>query len=539
MSDENNAQDPTAALDPIVALDSIADRAEAAWSQGDRARAEQLARMGLSVDGDHPRLLAILAAKAEERGNSAEAAMLFRQALARAGKDPQLLHNLGVALKGAGLREAAGAAWAAALAAEPGRIETLFNLARLKDDGGRWEEAVALHNRLLTLAPDHGPALYTLGNLKARHGAMAEAEALLRRAWIADPTNARVATNLGVVLRRLDRVEEALEVQDRAVTLDPTLADAQWNRANLLLTLDRYEEGFAAYEWRRRREAWHLPDPPGPEWTGGGLEGKRLLVAAEQGAGDMIQAVRWMPRLTAMGARVILEVHPPLLSLFSTLEGVERLLPFGAVEEGGHDLWVRAFSLPHRLGIGYAGLRQPAPPYLSVPEGAVVPPPLEEITAGTSPVLKIGLCWSGNPDFADNGTRACDLLDLLPLAEGARVRAFSLQKGPPAQRLAEVASPLIRDLAPWMADYAATASIMERLDLVVTTDTSVAHLAGALNRPCVLLLAAHCDWRWGRGRDYTPWYPSLRLVRQSTLGEWRACVEKVKDFLATGSLCSE
>jgi tetratricopeptide (TPR) repeat protein len=526
-------------MDKNAALDPIVERAEAAWSRGDQARAEQLARMGLALDDGHPRLLAVLAAQAEERGNSVEAAMLFRQALGRAGGDPQLLHNLGVALRGAGLREAAGAAWTAALAAEPGRIETLFNLARLKDDGGRSEEAAALHERLLTLSPDHGPALYTLGNLKARQGAMTEAEALLHRAWAADPTNARVATNLGVVLRRLDRVEEALEVQDQAVTLDPTLADAQWNRANLLLSLDRYEDGFAAYEWRRRREAWRLPDPPGPEWTGGSLQGKRLLVAAEQGAGDMIQAVRWMPSLAAMGARVVLEAHPPLLSLFSTLDGVERLLPFGAVEDGGHDLWVRAFSLPHRLGIGYAGLSSPAPPYLSVPVGTAVPPPLDEAFDGASGAVKVGLCWSGNPDFADNGTRACDLVDLLPLVEGAGVRVFSLQKGPPAQRLAEVASPLIRDLAPWMGDYAATASIMERLDLVVTTDTSVAHLAGALNRPCVLLLAAHCDWRWGRGRNYTPWYPSLRLVRQTTLGDWRACVEKVKDFLALGIVCSE
>ncbi|MCF8480234.1 MAG: tetratricopeptide repeat protein [Rhodospirillum sp.] len=511
-------------------LDPIAERAEAAWSRGDRARADQLARMGLAVDEGHPRLLAVLAALAEDRGNSAEAAMLFRQALGRAGTDPRLLHNLGVALRGAGLWDAADAAWAATLATEPNRIETLFNLARLRDEAGRREEAVALHERLLALAPDHGPALYTLGNLRARQGRLVEAEALLRRAWAVEPANARVATNLGVVLRRLDRVGEALEIQDRAVALDPALADGQWNRANLLLSLDRYGEGFAAYEWRRRRAAWSLPDPSGPEWTGGSLMGKRLLVAAEQGAGDMIQAVRWMPRLAAMGARVILEAHPSLVTLFSTLDGVERVLPFGAVEEDGHDLWIRAFSLPHRLGIGFSDLASDSPPYVTVPPGIAVPPPLGETRDG----LKVGLCWSGNPDFADNGTRACDLLDLLPLAEGPGVQAYSLQKGPPAKRLEEVGFPLVTDLAPWMTDYAATGAMMERLDLVVTTDTSVAHLAGALNRPCILLLAAHCDWRWGRGRGVTPWYPSLRLVRQTTLGEWRACVEKVSEMLALG-----
>jgi tetratricopeptide (TPR) repeat protein len=516
------------------ALDPIAERAEAAWGRGDQARAVQLARMGLAVDPGHPRLLAVLAAEAEGAGRSGEAAMLFREAMARAGGDADLLHNLGVALHGAHLPEAAGAAWAAALSVAPDRTPTLFNLARLRDEAGRPEEALALFRRLLALDPGHGAGLYTMGNLLARLGRLDEALDSLTRARDRLPNDARVATNLGVVLRRLDRVDEALRAQRGAVALDPALADARWNLANLLLSLDRYDEGFAAYEARRERSAWRLPDPPGPEWRGESLAGKRLLVAIEQGAGDMIQAARWVPRLAALGARVVLEVHPPLVGLLATVPGVGRVVTPGETTVEDHDLWVRAFSLPHRLGVTLETLATDSVPYLRVPAGVAVPDAVTDRPAGTRAV---GICWSGNPDFADNGTRACDLVDLLPLARVPGVRLFSLQKGPPAERLAALegdhAVP-VQDLADALVDFAATAAVMGALDLVVTTDTSVAHLAGALGRPCLLLLAAHCDWRWGRERTECPWYPSLRLARQKTLGDWRAPVEEGVRILSSG-----
>ncbi|MBK1664235.1 hypothetical protein CKO38_01370 [Rhodospirillum rubrum] len=508
-------------------LDLIAARAEAAWSRGDRHRAMTLARLGLGQDDGHPRLLAVLGAFEQAEGRSAAAAGLFRRALARCGDDPLMLHNLGVALRGAGLIDAAATAWEGVLRGCPQRFATLFNLARLRDDQGRGEEALALYRRACLADPTASDATYNLGNLLARRGALAQAAEVLGKAARVTPHDARIQTNLGIVLRRLGDPDGALACQRRAVALDPDLADAQWNLANLLLALDDYDEGFTRYEWRKRRASWRLVDPPLAEWRGEDPAGRRLLVGIEQGAGDMIQAARFLPVLAGRGARVIVEAPDALAGLLVTVEGVESVVAPGDWAAARAACHIRAFSLPHRLGLRFADLAATAGPYLRVPAHTPTPPALPPAGQG----LCVGLCWSGNPDFTENAVRAAPLAAFAPVTAVEGLTFFSLQKGPAVAELAANGLPVI-DLDPWLVDYAATAAVMARLDMVVTTDTSVAHLAGALGRPCLLLLAAHCDWRWGIGRETSPWYPSLRLLRQERLGDWRAPVARAAALLA-------
>lgn len=528
---------------------ALADRARAAALAGDAAGAAALVARGLVQTPDHPALLGLAGALAlEPGGEGATAAVaLFERMVAATGPQADGLYNLGVALLAAGRPEAAARAWEDALALDPAYPSALFNLARLRADRGEVAAARALYAQVPEATPQRAAACYNLGNLESRLGRLEEAAAWLQEAVARAPGDARAHTNLGVVLRRLGAWDEALTHQTRAVALDPDSADAAWNLANLLLALDRYPEGFALYEARLRRVSWRLAPLPCPPWEGQDPTGRTLLVGAEQGAGDMIQTARFLPGLAARGARVVVEAPPGLERLFAAIEGVAAVVPFGAPPSDA-DFGCRAFSLPHLLGLTFAGLPAAPGPYLRVPPGVAPPPALAEAAAPSGDVARVGLCWSGTPAFAENATRAMTLADLAPLvlglpgvAEGtagdakgeeqARFRFYALQKGPPAAELAAAPAGLrarIHDLGPDLDDYATTAAAMARLDLVITTDTSVAHLAGALGRPCWVMLATACDWRWGRGRQTSPWYPGMRLLRQTVAGCWADPVDQAR-----------
>ncbi len=530
-------------MDPLDgALEHIADRAEAAWGSGAFARAEALARLGLARDPDHPRLLSVLGALAEADGRSLEAAECFRRAVGRCADDPGLHYNLGVALLSAGLGEAAETAWNTTVALDPDHGGALFNLAKRAADTGRPQRALDFYARARAAAPGNALIAFNQGNLLARLGRLEDAADHLAEACRLAPADGRMRTNLGVVLRRLGRLDAALAAQNAALALAEEqgaeeqggaasllLAEVQWNRANLLLALGDYRAGFAGYEWRMRRPAWWLPDPGVPLWRGEPLDGRRLLVSVEQGAGDMIQAARFLPLLAARGAgRVVVEVPQALHRLLAGAAGVDALVePGGLPEDEPVDCHVRMFSLPHVLGITLEDLPGPglgsgpdAGAYLRAPAEARAEAPAVDRATGT---LAVGLCWSGNPDFEENHVRAAPLQAFASLIADPALRVHSLQKGPPAaqrQTAPAALSDRLTDLGPALTDFAVTAAVMERLDVVVTTDTSVAHLAGALGRPCLLLLAAHCDWRWMTERADSPWYPSLSLFRQERLGEW-------------------
>ena len=290
-----------------------------------------------------------------------------------------------------------------------------------------------------------------------------------------------------------------------------------------------YEAGWAGYEHRlalrkfaRVRERFDEP-----RWDGAPLAGQTILLHAEQGFGDTLQFIRYAPLVAARGGAVAVECPPSLASLVGSVEGVARVIEQGAALPP-FACQAPLLSLPRILATDMDSI--PADiPYLAPPPGPP-PPPLVEAGEG----FRVGIVWAGNPDHADDRNRSCGLAAFAPLRALGGVRLYGLQVGPRAADLQSLPpGPPVIDLSPWLSDFAATARAMQALDLIVTVDSAPAHLAGALGRPAWVLLPFVPDWRWLLERDDSPWYPSLRLFRQPTFGDWPAVFERVAASIAT------
>ncbi|WP_448192961.1 tetratricopeptide repeat protein [Azospirillum sp. sgz301742] len=411
--------------------------------------------------------------------------------------------------------------------------------------------------RLLAIAPANADALGLLGLARLGSGLRSPARQLLQRALRLDPTDAANWANLATLLKAEDP-QAARRSFQRALACDPALAEAMFGCANLfrsqgdveggtalyaravacrpdfaeaheahahaLLLLGRFKEGWAEYEWR-----WQVPSFPTerhrfhqPFWTGQPLEGRTILVHSEQGLGDTLQFARYLPLLAERGATVVFQLlgsHRPLLRLMGSLSGVERVTVRGD-SQPDFDLHVPLLSLPHRLG-GDPQQLPPCVPYLEPPAGAAAR--WRERLAGARG-LRVGLVWAGRPEHANDAARSLALEALAPLLATPGVSWFSLQKGPAAEALAALPPGTVTDLAPDLDDFADTAAAMQALDLVISADTSPAHLAGALGVPVWVLLPHSPDWRWQLGREDSPWYPTMRLFRQPRTGAWEPVI---------------
>ena len=405
------------------------------------------------------------------------------------------------------------------VAAAPGNAEAWNLLGVGLRHVGRVRAAIAAHRRALDLAAGNVTAMVNLGTCANELGAPAQAVAWYREVVARDPS-AIAWTHLGAALHAAGDAAAALPAFDAALALDPAYARAHVERAHALLRLERFEEGWRAFEWRWRlppgdRPA--LPDFASPRWDGGPLDGP-LLVWPEQGFGDTILCARFLAALRGRVPRVILACKPELWRLFQGLEGVDDLVPVSA-KPPPHAAHVPMMSLP---GLTMrAGVAPPPPARLSVPAeararlaGLIAP--------GRGGGIDIGIVWSGSVTFKANASRATALDRFLALAAIPGIRLFSLQKGPPAAEL-DTPGPrsLIVDLGRHCADFADTAAAIELLDLVIMTDSSVAHLAGSLDRPIWNLLPADPYWLYGpSGARTTPWYGSMRIFRQARPGDW-------------------
>jgi tetratricopeptide (TPR) repeat protein len=351
---------------------------------------------------------------------------------------------------------------------------------------------------------------------------------VLSAAVAAKPDDQRQLFNLGLVYRDAARFEEALAAIDRALALQPGDPAMRWDRALVLLHLGRYAEGWQDYA--TRWEIGEISRPPHrqPLWQGERLAGKTILLYPEQGFGDTILASRFIPRVKELGGRVILECKPPLRRLSTGLAGVERLVSLGALRDG-FDCHCSLMDLPGLLGL--EAERIPAPARLGVPPEAQAR--AKRLLASAQGRFKVGVVWSGSVTYKGNRKRSAALQRFLDLAAVPGLQLYSLYKGPLERELRESgAGPLLSDLGSHDADLADTAAVIEQLDLVVMTDSAVAHLAGSLGRPIWNLLGFSPYWVYGAAGETTPWYPSMRLFRQPAGGDWDAVFERVKDELA-------
>jgi tetratricopeptide (TPR) repeat protein len=385
----------------------------------------------------------------------------------------------------------------------------------------------------LALDAGHAGACLQLGNLLFAR----EPErglAMFERAFEIDPAYPGVARCLtlgylaiGTIAADLEHWQEMFAAYERALAVDPHHAATHFNLATELLRQGRLLEGWREYEWR-----WQWKDfgdrPRNfsqPLWQGKPLDGARILLHGEQGMGDVIQFARYAPLVSERGGRVVLEVYPPLGRLLAQLPGVESVIARGDALPP-FEWQCPLMSLPLAFGTTLETIPARAP-YLSAQPAALDPPSRPAVPAER----RIGLVWTGSRAHLTNARRSVPLALMAPLTRMEGTRWYSLQNEPD-ESLAQVGASLV-NLESRLGDFADTASLVASLDLVVTVDTSMAHLAGALGKPVWILLSKPSDWRWLLDRNDSPWYPTARLFRQRTRGGWPGVIDEVRRALLT------
>jgi len=491
---------------------------------GDLPAAEDSFRTALAHDPDNADAWANLGLALLNAGRPADAEAALRATIALAPDAADAHGNLGACLHRLGRFEEAAAALHTALAIDPTHGPARACLALVLEALGRPAEAEAGHRATLASRPNDAAAHTNLGNLLRAQGRLDEAESLLRRAAALRPVDPDTWHNLAAVLAARGRLaaSEAEWCCRRALTLDPGHADAHYTLGTVQLLGGRMPDGFAGLEWRWRRRGFAAPRALGvPRWDGTPLDGRTLLLHAEQGLGDTIQMLRFVAALADEGP-LVLEVPATLRAL------AERLDPRVRVVTAGEplppvELECPLPSLPHALALTLARIPEDVPYLAADPEAVAA----WAARVAALPGRRVGLVWAGNPAHAADARRSIPASLLAPLADVAGVSLVSLQcDAPPPRGLT---------LHDWTADLptlADTAALVACLDLVISVDTAVAHLAGALGHPVWLLNRFDTDWRWLREGEGCPWYPTLRQIRQPAPGDWRAVVAAAAARLA-------
>lgn len=468
-------------------------------------------------------LLARAHAKAAA-GEDADAMLLYAAVLEADPAAADAANNMGVLLRRRGDLAGAIRRYRQSLAAAPQHPDATWNLGRALLDAGESDEAFLLLRRA---AADtrRWDRLHMLGRACQQRDDLTGAEAVYGAALALQPDAIETLNNLASVSQAKGDPERALHLLDRAVALAPDDGDIRFNRALLLLLLGRMADGWREHEWRWQAKGFTSPRRSFafPAWQGEPMRGT-LLVHWEQGLGDTLQFVRFLPEARRRVGRLVLEVQPSLVGLLRGIEGADAVIAAGDALPPC-DAHVALLSLSHRLGLGTAGLPIP---YITAPADRVAFWRRRTAAAG----LRVGLVWSGNPFHGNDRHRSLPPTVLKPLIELDFVAWFSLQVGPRQDGLrAAGLGDHVVDLAPNLHDFTETAAVIAALDFVVSVDTAVVHLCGALGRPACLLLPFSPDWRWGRTGQDTPWYPSLRLFRQQALRRWTEPLQGVGDFL--------
>lgn len=448
-------------------------------------------------------------------------------------------NNLGSLLGDLGDQEAALVQFTAALALRPD-----YAMAWLGRGTAHWarhepEAAMAAYRAAIAAQPDFFPAHNFLALLLGEEGRFTEGLASAKAALHLQPHHPEAHNTQGNLLRGAGQLEAAIASYRQAIALQPAYADAHFNLGQALLAAGRFAEGWREYEWRWATEQMANARPrfAARLWRGEAGRGERLLLHAEQGFGDMLQFCRYAPLAAAQGYEILLEVPAPLVRLMGSLEGVSAVIPRGAARPE-FDLHCPMMSLPLCLRTRLESVPGSLP-YLQAPAEAAAH--WEARLAARGEGLRVGFAWAGNPSperparAAMDRRRSIDPAFLAPLAALPGLLSVSLQRGGPA--FPEEAA--LFDAMEEMEDFADTAALVSRLDLVVTVDTAVAHLAGALGRPVWLLDRSDPCWRWMSGRDDSPWYPGLRIFRQTAPGDWPGVIARLRAALeeAAGRPC--
>ena len=510
----------------------IFDKAVEFHRIGEEAKADPLYRAALVLNPQHPEANYNLGLILHGQNRFAEAVPFYRDAIFARTDYADAYGNLGSVMKELGKVQEAMIFYRQGLAYAPLNAQGHSNMAVALNQNDLSEEALISFRKALIADPGYvwaylnmAPCLLDLGMTDASVEAC-------RRGMTIDPTLAIIRFNLGASLKTLNKLDESIQSFRDAVALNPTFGEAHFALGQTLLMRGDYTEGWGEYDWR-----WTLPDYAWlrnihgeftqPRWRGEDARGKTMLVYAEQGLGDAIQYVRYIPQLLERGIKVVLAVHPPLKSLFSAIPGVtvavldQALPPF--------DLHCPLLGLPQIFGTTIDNVPVEVP-YLS-PDAAKTRLWRNRIPGEG---LRVGLVWAGNPTQKGDRWRSPRLASVLPLFDVPGVDFVALQKGPGREDLQNHPLPAnVLDLGEEIADFSDTAAIMAGLDLVITSCTAPLHLAGALGVPVWAMIPYSPHFLWGLDREDSPWYPTLKLYRQDEHGrDWSGAIGRMAGDLA-------
>lgn len=419
-----------------------------------------------------------------------------------------------------------------ALENNPDVQEVAHNLALCLFESGERQEGLALLEKGIELEPNRFELHNNLGNFLRVLGDREGALEAFKRAIALSPTQVDPIYNMGVLFENEQQYEEAEKWYRKALAIDPGALRCNWNLALVLLTMGKYLEGWKQYEWRWKWPEFTSPrrNFPQPQWYGEDLTGKTLLVHSEQGMGDAIQFVRYVPLIQANQEKVILEIPAQLMRLMKGLKGApEDVYRYGD-DLPWFDRQIPTMSLPVAFGTTLETV--PAnTPYIEA-ESAEVSRWKERISSFSNSDFRIGIVWAGNALHHKDAYRSTQFNNFLKLAGIPGVQLYSLQKGEEQKQLLESAEAgKVINLMDEIDDFAETLGLMSNLDLIITVDTSIAHLAGAAALPVWILLAHDADYRWMIGREDTPWYPTAKLFRQPHEGDWNGVFNLVERAL--------
>ena len=524
--------------------------------------AESLYRQIPESDSNHADALHMLGGIAHAAGHHAQAIELIRKAIAINPTAPDYHGNLAIILASTGQSDAAIQSLRTALALRPDYPPALYNLAKLLAQQNQFDQAINVYHDAVRIQPNFPEAHNNLGDLLRQTGRVDEAiaalcTALAQRANFPEalfnlglcqeakdqfeaalatfgdllelaPNSPEAHNELGNVLRELNRPREALAAHHRAISLRPNFVQARWQAALCHLSLGEFEQGWPLFESRRQLPEWSEPTFDKPQWTGSDLTGKHLLLWSEQGLGDTLQFIRYAPLLTGRGAQVHLRCQPPLAPLLSNQLTLKSVTTEGSPLPA-FDLHCPLLSLPHLFKTTLDSIPAETP-YLK---------PDPELASAWANRLKpsdarhrVGIAWATNLLPASARKRWIDPAALSQLATVPDVQFVSLQKTPPGSPPLPLPPglPLVDHTAD-LTDFAETAALIANLDLVITCDTSVAHLAGAMGKSTWIALPFAVPWRWMTDRNDSPWYPTVRLFRQPRPGDWRTPIRQIAQEL--------
>jgi tetratricopeptide (TPR) repeat protein len=503
----------------------IADRLSTAMQHhqaGHLSEAERLYHEVLQKQPDQANALYLLGLIAHQTGNLDAAIQWYQKSLASYPNSAETHNNLGVALQQQGKLERAIVHFQSALRLKPGNANANVNLGVILQQQGNLDAAIARYQKAIRLTPNLPEAHRNLGQALKEQGELEQAISHYQIVLQLTPGYPEAFEDLANALQEQGRIEAAIALLDRAIALHPDYDRLRGSRIRTKLISGNLQAGFAEYDpWRLGSMSQPRPFTQ-PVWDGSDLNGKSILLYAETGSGlgDTIQFGRYATLVAQRGGRVIVECQPSLVRLFEQMDDIEAVVASGNPLPA-FDTQASLLSLPYLFKTSLATI--PAQiPYLTPAQ-----PPISDPILHPSSRPKIGFVWGGDPNHLHDRDRSCPLNEFRAFLGKPGMMFYSLQKGPHRTELLTVSDLQTEDLGDRLSDFADTAAIVTELDLVISVDTSVAHLAGAMGKPVWVLLSFASDWRWLINREDSPWYPTARLFRQSRRNDWAAVCHRV------------